>query len=189
MIQSVFVDMDMVLADFIRGVEVKYGINLPDGFGYDISRAIGRNWDDLKWELDIDFWADLRPMPWARLLMKFLSLEFPEVYILTHAEPIRGFIEGKLLWMKTWFPEYTDKVIITKHKHLLSRPTALLIDDYPPNCKSWRAQSGRAVEVQSRWKGPVDPDYNIFDAIVSEAGISYPTGLSATGTSITDSDI
>jgi len=177
MIQSVFVDMDMVLADFIRGVEKKYDSVLPDGFGYDIGRAIGRNWDDLKWDLDQDFWSELPLMPWALGLMKFLSHQFPEVYILTHAEPIQDFIEGKLLWMKIWFPEYTDNVIITKHKHLLARSTALLIDDYPKHCTAWRARRGKAVEVPSRWKGRVSTSYNIFDAVISEAGISHPVAV------------
>lgn len=177
MIRSVFVDMDMVLADFITGIERKYDCQLPDGFGYDIGRTIGRNWDALKWDLDKDFWADMPLMPWAQQLMKWLTHEFEHVYVLTHAEPISGFIEGKLMWLHLWFPEYIDKMIVTKHKSVMARPTTMLIDDYPAHCKAWRAHRGKAVEVPSRWKGTVPATYNIFNAVASEAGISAPNAV------------
>lgn len=179
MIQSVFVDMDMVLADFITGLEYKYNVSLPDGFGYEAGRALDRSWEVLKWELNQDFWSGLKPMPWAQTLMKWLTHEFDQVYILSTVEPINGYIDGKLLWLGIWFPEYVDKLITVGHdcKHLLARPSALLIDDYPKNIKAWRARRGKAIQVPARWKDSSRTvrDYNIFDAVVQETGIALPT--------------
>jgi len=176
MIHDVFVDADMVLADFITGVERHFNVTVPDGFGYDVARYFDRTWDVLKYDLDEEFYSSLPKMPWAQSLMKWLTHEFDNVYILTSLEPIAGHINGRLIWLGIWFPEYMDKLIVTKHKHLLARSTTLLIDDYPPHCKAWRARRGTAVEVPSRWKGPVG-DYNIIEAVAQAAGVTVPHKL------------
>ncbi len=174
MIQSVFIDMDMVLADFIAGIEQRFDVEFGECFGYE-GIGLDRGWEAIKWDLDIEFWSEIQPMPWAYELVRWLEHEFTNVYVLTAAELISGHIEGKLMWLKIFFPQLVENMIVTKHKHLLARSTALLLDDYPPSIKAWRAHRGTAVQVPSRWKDrrATVERYNIFGAIEQATGLKY----------------
>jgi 5'(3')-deoxyribonucleotidase len=140
---TIFIDLDEVLADFIGAACRVHGINrgLMDSCRtqWSIIPAIRRDmtidqfWDPIS-QLGKQFWIDLEPLPWISELMNLIGKYKCSWHVLSapssHCEES---YDGKRKWLQNHFGKNFDRFLLTPHKHLVSKPGTLLIDDRPDN--------------------------------------------------------
>lgn len=158
---KVFLDMDGVLVDFVKGACDAHGRSDPyihfHGHAageYDLPKIldvpIDGFWEPMK---PVEFWRDL---PWTpdgiAILAATESAFFNDtIYLLTHAQPWPGSYSGKAQWVAEHAPEYNGRLIFTEHKRLLAAPDTLLIDDCDRQVDEFQAAGGRAILVPRGW--------------------------------------
>jgi len=160
MINTVFLDMDGVIADFHKGIYDAF----RQPYRYDESLATWDFWDNWKPPLNreninakcsVYFWEHL---PWTHdglEIFEIVCSKFkPEqIHILTN--PIvggAGTATGKILWIEKYLPEFVKRVIITQApKGLLAKPDTLLIDDNNNYVDGFREAGGKALLVPRPW--------------------------------------
>ena len=119
--------------------------NLFDVIDYDTALA----WTLID-EQGPEFWATLRPFPWARELIAACR-EVAPVTLLTSPSMHPNSYAGKALWMRRSFGEDFHDYAFTRVKHRFAHAGAVLIDDSPHNCRAFTTRSdgnptpGRAV--------------------------------------------
>lgn len=102
---------------------------------------------------DVDFWANLEPVPGAVAGIRTLVSEGHDVRIVTQVLPeaAGASYEGKLKWIKKHLPEFDlGHVIVTKDKASVSGD--VLFDDAPHQLSSF---PGRAVALRYEWNKDV----------------------------------
>jgi 5'(3')-deoxyribonucleotidase len=155
---AILLDMDEVPVDFTGAALAVHGYSWADfqpggrlahtlgSWGLDKAMDITANqfWNPIH-ERGADFWACLKPLPWMRELLRRVSLLTNEWYIVT--SPSRGVCSriGKYQWMDHHLPHALDRLIITRHKHLLAKPGRILVDDRPANLTSFTHHGGNGV--------------------------------------------
>lgn len=151
MIDRVFIDMDGVLVDFVRGALT------PDELAaYEkISKGKPSLWgflgitEDEFWQRTIhpDWWFNLPQLPWCFQLMHIVDEHFPnaEVFFLTKPHSAPNCIPGKERWISEILGYDAGRVICTKHKTLFARSGSLLIDDTSWYIGSWNAAGGHGI--------------------------------------------
>jgi len=137
---KLMVDMDGVLADFIRGVNEK----IPGGYVEGNNKQM---WKDVK-EYSQNggrLWAELEPMPDAMELWNYVKQFNPE--ILTSAgNPAFGADEQKHEWIKRVIGN--PKVNIVRksaEKAGMAAPNVILIDDLRKSIDPWVAAGGIGI--------------------------------------------
>lgn len=145
-IHTVYVDMDGVLVDFIGGVLSFLGRHPSDADR--LTPMKWEIWEDMGipevdfWEIlnSSTFWSDLEWMPDGEEIIKTLESFWPkeQIYLLTSPGKDFGMgAQGKSEWVRWNLPDYTRRMIPTDHKHLLSKPGCLLIDDNMKHVEEW----------------------------------------------------
>lgn len=153
-----FLDMDGVLADFAGHLATSLNININDiNRSYNLTEAFGLPF------LDIDqivrrhnFWIHIPALPWAKKLVDILKRDFDVVILSAPWDNHPQCLADKIHWCRFHLGISQSHVILTKHKHLLSRPGLILIDDYNKNCFAWSRMGGIAIEFPARhndWHG------------------------------------
>jgi 5'(3')-deoxyribonucleotidase len=166
MIKTIFLDMDGVITDFLKGLHKALGVS----YSYENYHYEKNKWDmltDIKLSdgtpvtfeecndcCTTKFWAEL---PWMhdgrdilRAIMDTLSLE--KVYLLTTPMPNLESASGKMMWVNTNLPIWLKRTIITRTtKSLLAQPSALLIDDKNENVEEFIAAGGQGILVPRPW--------------------------------------
>jgi len=141
MIRKIAIDMDGVLADFLKGA-IDAGIYDSETKKMDEEKLL---------EADERFWADLPSIVeglwlYSRLYAYSKKKDF-KVYILSHAidDAARA---GKREWVnKNLGTSLMDLVLVAKRadKMDFADSETLLIDDYTKNCEDFEKAGGRAV--------------------------------------------
>jgi len=98
-----------------------------------------------------NFWRDMHVTPWAHMLMDCLKDLRVPIYIATSPSAKAHCIVEKKAWLQTHFKIRTSQCMFGSAKHLMAKPGALLIDDYPKNVEAFRTAGGDAVCVPSNW--------------------------------------
>ena len=166
-IKRVFVDIDCVLADFVRGVADVMGIPhdvllahwTPGQYGFGHAVAAGYRHllpptyisDDEAnrtfWKLvegRCGFWSDLQAFPWSDAVVGFADGMDPNYRFLTSPSDCGYCLVGKHRWLKQQGYD-PARMIPTRHKADLAAPGRLLIDDHEINCTAWEQQGGTAI--------------------------------------------
>jgi len=156
----IFIDMDGVLADFSKAALEVHGrenfwsdnpeLRGPGAWGFDEVLYPGepsRFWGPLS---GMQFWVDLLPCEHADLIVK-LAFQYGEPYVLTSPSKDPYCIPGKEIWLKMWHPELADRMVYTKHKHLLAGPRRILIDDNDNNCNGFVQAGGLSFTRPQKW--------------------------------------
>lgn len=149
----IFLDLDGVLANFVRGAAPLFGrehdelvAGWPAG-EYDMTKVLGITEDEFFFEIHAagaDFWADLPPYPYAMDLVHFCR-DLAPTYILTRPTACGSSLAGKLRWMQRHFgPDFIDYAITWK-KELCAGPEAVLVDDHAVNCTKFADGGGTAI--------------------------------------------
>jgi 5'(3')-deoxyribonucleotidase len=171
-IETVFVDMDGVLADFVGGVlrlhdipDTQYN---PQG-SYDIHTYLKMSASQFWGAIDNDsrFWETLSLTPEATLLIDLLEslTSYKNIYLLSSPALHPNCFYGKAVWIKKHFPEYLPKLILTAHKHFLAAPNRLLIDDSDSNVTKFRQAEGLAILFPRKWNERYAVHAAAFDSV------------------------
>jgi 5'(3')-deoxyribonucleotidase len=171
--KTLLLDLDGVIVDMVIptmqwwGVIINSEDEYPQGFGYDMKSAtaylLHKQGDvassqqvadmsvDSFWRRPTrNFWRMLQPYPTALSFIKYLERGPYDIYILTaHASAECG--AAKLDWIDEYLPEYRDRVLLGRPKHVTATPNSILIDDYEENCKTFAVAGGTAILCPKPW--------------------------------------
>ena len=164
MTQTIYLDMDCVLADF--NTAARTWLNASRGDEQDAERQ-GR-WPQHSWHKLVavpNLYRHLPKMPQADELVN-LAYRFKDelgwnIRILT-AIPTKNEVpdvfQDKFEWMQEHYPGIRlcfGPYSTDKHRH--ARPGDILVDDRSSNCREWREAGGTAVQVLSQnYQGALD---------------------------------
>lgn len=179
-IDTVFLDVDGVLADFDGGVSRWYELDRDftskRSYNYDYQKDFGMTDEDFWNGLTEDFWSGLAKFPWADELVEWLEGRF-EVVLLT-SPPRSGFgPSGKQLWIRENYPKILQerRYLIGPAKKYCARPSALLIDDHEGNTKPFKQRGGNTVLFPQPWNKNrrVLKDHHKVDAAMARLVYTY----------------
>ena len=141
-INKIFVDMDGVLADFVRGVEGPKYLNGP--------LVSEQTYDSRKIELsNKGLFRDLPIMPGMLKLINYIKESGIDWEVLTASGSLNRTVvaKDKIYWIR----KHVDpKVIVTatikgEDKAAFARPNHVLIDDRKSNIKAWTEAGGVGI--------------------------------------------
>lgn len=163
--------IDHILLD-MDGVVVHHFIALGRAAGIEVSRdnwPLGKDgikaitgldkatFDSMVINGGADLWASMPAFPWFSSFFKALENIAP-VYYLSSPEYGAGCVAGKVTWIEKQHGPSFNRFILTTHKTLLARPTAVLIDDTQKNVDQFIAAGGQGILFQQPWNGHTTPD-------------------------------
>lgn len=145
---KLFVDLDGVLADFVKGYELASGNNLDQYRYHADSKYRNQTW---KWveqhgEQGGKLWRDLPPMADAAQLWDYVKSHNPTILTAT-GKPKYGAEQQK----KEWFAQHFDPsvpMLFTRksaEKASHAKPGHVLIDDQPKSIDPWVAAGGIGI--------------------------------------------
>jgi hypothetical protein len=120
-------------------------------------------WDRLS---GADWWASLSWTKQGPLILYALRQHWPDssIFLVTSPAcdpvtklPLPGCIDGKMEWVSKHMPEFSDRIVFTHNKWLLSTPGTLLIDDNDKQIDTFlnrglpERSPGFAMTVPARW--------------------------------------
>ena len=149
----IFIDMDGVLVDFVRGAVSTFGKEYDDLMTgwvpgvYNIEEIIGISKTQFFKKIDAsgeDFWANLPPYPYAREFYEHCAAMAP-TYILTAPTLHPTSFAGKICWLHNWFGTGFRDYVFTPKKEMCARDTHILIDDHVPNVEKFKEHGGHAI--------------------------------------------
>jgi 5'(3')-deoxyribonucleotidase len=180
----IFLDLDCVLCDFIKGVAKIMGISHdvllnhhPSGsygFGKAVAAAYRTMHPHLKteafhessceftfWRLvqgRADFWANLAPFEWSAQLVALARRADPNFRFLSAPSDCEFSLAGKHQWITRMGWE-AHRLIPTQHKSDLAMPGRILVDDHDANIEAWRAAGGIGI----LWPAPHNKRHKLAD--------------------------
>jgi hypothetical protein len=150
-------DVDPALADQVFGWDgIHKVVNAHNPHGYRVTNAT--MWATVD-HAGPGFWADLKPYPWAADLYSLCAGAGPVVAMTTVIGPHAA--AGKMAWIAKHLPARTRFALVGEEgapvgegaKHLLARPTAILVDDAPHYCHDFQSSGGLAFQWPAPWNG------------------------------------
>ena len=177
MINTIFLDMDGVIVDFVNGVCKVFGKANPypkETRDYSFWHA----WSDISFE-DVnnictqEFWHKLDWMYDGRDTLRAIkdTIGLEKIYLLTMPMPNPETATGKMMWINDNIPIYLDRTIIVTRdvpKSFMTRPDALLIDDKDENVEEFVAAGGQGILVPRPWNRAYEQS-DIASTIVRES--------------------
>lgn len=172
---QVFIDMDGVIVDFVRGAHKFHGIDgvwpYPRGV-WDFVPLTGLS-DAEFWEpLGFKFWSELHWTSDGHRIWDMVAGHSPA--IITTPTLHLECPAGKMQWIRNHLPDMYRRTVITAAKEVCAHPNALLIDDNDQNVDKWRACGGVAILVPRIWNSrhaECDDTVEILYKEISDAGI------------------
>lgn len=152
-----FLDVDGVLADFVRGAMIKHR-----------RRPVAGDWPPGEWNIagvlgmtEVQFWAPLDESFWETLPLTREALDvvhmverwFGKTNVCLLTSPPRNpkAAAGKQAWIQTNFPNYSRRFFIGSAKYLCAGPAKFLIDDNADNVLEFNAAGGTAILFPRPW--------------------------------------
>lgn len=152
MINTVYLDLDGVIANFNKPICKKFDLPYPPQTYY--------FFPEIRFQVndfcDRSFWQNLEWMDDGRDILRVIAETFgPEkIYLLTKMMPNVETASGKMIWIRDNLPIYSDRVILTTlkiPKSFLARPDALLIDDCNKYIDEFITAGGCGLLVPRLW--------------------------------------
>lgn len=167
----VFIDLDGIVADFVRGLMARYKKPWPYDTvrgekAWDISQLWGMTWEDLERGLDRSFWSNLPKTAEADDVMSLASNLCGRQNLCFLSSPVRtlGCADGKRLWVEEHYPGVPLLLSCAAQgaavpKHFLAHERAILIDDHSPNVDAFDLHGGEAFLFPRPWnrRHPQEP--------------------------------
>lgn len=163
-ISRILVDMDEVLSDFVGAAAEVHGVDRfklealrrENGWGMELplSRLLGRDiglnefWEPIH-QVSYQFWTGLRPLPWMNEILDLVKHHTDDWYIVSAPSKRSDSVSGKIDWLRKYLGGDWDRLVPTKHKHLLANPTTLLIDDREENIEKFVLAGGEGIVFPS----------------------------------------
>ena len=104
----------------------------------------------------VEWWASLPEYPWFNTLYDSLCKLGPKVVFLTASGHFKHAPNGKLKWLQSRLGSSFDDFVITRHKHLLANPLAVLIDDSPDMIRRFSEAGGKTILFPQRWNENIE---------------------------------
>ena len=153
----IFLDMDGVMVDFV-GSLLQFARRpelladwQPRGC-YDLTQVLGVSshyiWDNAY--SNVNFWINMQPCPWMHQLLKECR-RYGSITIASDPSLSPEAAAGKMQWMSNHLPAWTDRLVLTSHKHLLATPNSVLIDDSDKNIGQFRMAGGHGILFPQPW--------------------------------------
>ena len=138
---KIYVDLDGVLVDFVKGYQELTGIDITGTFHNDpkfwepINKAGYNFWVDLEWTVD------------GKKLWKYVEKYSPELLSAPSREDDSRI--GKHDWVKRELPGVHLILRTAKNKKEFAGPNSVLIDDLETNIQSWIEAGGIGIHHKS----------------------------------------
>jgi 5'(3')-deoxyribonucleotidase len=147
--------MDGVLADFFRAALSMYGMDIDDCNAQQIAGGwipeICNTTEEEFWSrVNHDWWTQLKPLPDAREILE-IAERHGDTCILTSPGNDPSGCSGKKAWVDHNLPEWRDRVLIGKPKHLCAASGHYLWDDWAKQVQRFSQYGGRGVLVPRKW--------------------------------------
>lgn len=156
---TILLDQDEVLTDFVSAACQIHGttraLMLPNwpheqwSIVEPLAKTLSRPLSNTQFWAPIhnneQFWLDLLPTPWCDQLWQLCRSHSSEVHIVSSPAMCDTSYTGKVKWLKKKFGQSFDNFILSPHKHLLAKPSAVLIDDRDENCRKFVRAGGKAI--------------------------------------------
>jgi len=157
----ILLDMDGVCCDFAsaaaevcgHGGEIIKEWNMAHQFGI----SDGKFWEAVDL-CGFDFWRDLQAYPWFPEIYHALKAQ-GSVYITTTPSQSPHSFAGKIRWLQDRLGRDFRDFIFTPHKHLLTEPGRILIDDNADTCRRFEEHGGRAILFPQPWNDAVPESF------------------------------
>ena len=162
MIDRVLLDLDGVLVNLVDGITERFGWEYPadvidhtkrtERMPYRLHEVFGVAWGDIWPHLGRDFWANLKPLPWAFDVVAALEKRYgDQICLLTAPIETDGAIDGKRDWIKKHLPQYRFRQQIGTAKWFCASSRHVLIDDHEENLKLFREADGHTFLFPAPW--------------------------------------
>ena len=150
MIQTVFLDMDGVLVDFMGAVcEIIGKIPPPSVYHF-----FEEEREEVNRQCNMAFWINLDWMHDGHDILRAVVKRFDpkSIYLCTAPMPNTETASGKVKWIEKNIPDYLSRWIITPvPKKILANPNSLLIDDKDENIAEFCEAGGQGILVPRPW--------------------------------------
>lgn len=183
-ISVVYVDLDGVLADFVKDALKLHGIeyegkepnlfNIVDNKGvFDLENALGLTknefWKPIN-DLSENFWSNLKKTTESDRIMEEIEAKFPKEKIFFLTSPCKdpGCYKGKMQWVEKYYPDYCRRTILTPHKYLLAQSDRLLIDDADHNVEKFKDYGGKTLLIPRSWNQACNFRYQSLSVFLDE---------------------
>lgn len=154
MIDTIYLDMDGVLADFVGGACELFNFDTTKIDNWDMPKTMGIS-DKEFWSVinqkEVGFWAELERYPWANDLVAMCHEYTDNVIVLSDSSGSKFTYEGKRAWMEYYYPDIP--LYLVEEKWRLAKSSCLLIDDKPSTLHSWHAEGGWGCLFPQPWAG------------------------------------
>lgn len=156
----IFLDMDGVLADFMKSALELHGyptlFDEPRSKGvWDTASLLGISAREFWKPIDSkeDFWSTISKTTEADELVALAEKEAgrENVCILTAPSKDAKCFLGKQVWIDRYYPQFSRRVIFATAKGFISGDDKILIDDKESNIADWEAGSGYGILVPRPW--------------------------------------
>lgn len=169
--QLCFIDLDGVLVDFVEGAFERHNITIeyPD-IRWNFVKQAGIPESDFWSALSTGFWAGLKPTREFHGIIGAAECKFGQENIFLCSSPCEtpGCIVGKALWVDTYLPMYSRRLILTSRKEVFSGPDRVLIDDADHNIDSWVKSGGIGILVPRPWNATKNVSRNVTAEVVQK---------------------
>jgi 5'(3')-deoxyribonucleotidase len=160
--KKILLDMDGLLTNWLEGVLKAHGrpdpFDNPENIGkFDVDKMWGMTPDEFWLPLNNpSFWENLAPSNEASLIVSaaYMAVGATNVAICSSPSRGEGCIDGKLRWIKKYFPSFLQngrRVIFAPCKEFCASPYRLLIDDYDKNVDLFAEEGGCAYLYPRPW--------------------------------------
>lgn len=163
MYMKLFLDMDGVLVNWVRGAHELHNLPWddnnwpyaigPDGWDFYKNELAFPSFDTFAKDMGYDFWNELEWMPDGKRIIEVCEQIIGKdcVYLLTAPCHTPGTVEGRLSWISREMPNYRNRVLVGDCKEAIAGPKSILVDDWERNVKRWREAGGLAVTCPRAW--------------------------------------
>ena len=156
---KILLDLDEVLVDFVGGFGDLVGYDFEGLDVWNMASFMDIPIPEFEKHLNdagFEFWANLEPLPKAWKIMGLLESYETDMYIVSSPTNNPESWAGKKDWVDKYIPDYSKKLILTKHKELMADPFTILIDDSPSNVRKFKEEGGDAIAYPKLWNSSSD---------------------------------
>jgi len=180
---SLYLDMDEVLADFVRGAAEAHGTTYESVRAgqqpgeWNMADSMGLSHDEF-WKpinaMGADFWLELEPLPWFCTLIAAAESYAPgDWFIATSPDRSTGTLSAKLEWLRKRLGQDFDRFFPTRYKWKLAKPGTVLIDDNDENVRRFREEGGQGIVFPSRGNSLHHLDHDPTNYVLKELETVY----------------
>ena len=151
----ILLDLDEVLADFVDGACRLIGVTEEQLWErhapgqWSIMPALGVSDNEFWQQVAADergFWLGLKPTRWMYEIVRLANKHSGnDWWIVTSPSNRVEAYSAKVEWVRLWAGKKFDRVIVTSYKHLLAKPSVVLIDDRERTLARFKEAGGDGI--------------------------------------------